>query len=127
MLGVGLDYFRSSATFEDAHMTLLTLSPCLLLRVPLGKSRAFENGIIFPYVGVGVVIESLDGPVDVFFKETERHIDSVGFLGKIGLEFAIIGGWSSENGMALLGPILSFAKRELRASLVGLRCAGQAA
>jgi len=91
VIGVGLDYFRSSVTFGDAHMTLMAPSLCVLLRIPLGKSRAFEHGRIFPYMGVGVAIESLDGPVDVFFEETERRLESVGFLGKIGLEFVIVG------------------------------------
>lgn len=93
-LGVGLDYSRSSVTFGDAHMTLTAVSPCLLLRVPLGKSRAFEHGRIFPYMGVGLAAESLDGPVDVFFEEKEYTLYSVGFLGKIGLEFVIVGGLS---------------------------------
>jgi hypothetical protein len=98
VLGVGLDYFDSSVTFVtfgDARMTITALSPCLLLRIPLGKSRAFEHGRIFPYIGIGLAIELLDGPVNLFFEETERSLESVGFLGKIGLEFVIVGGWSA--------------------------------
>jgi hypothetical protein len=94
VLGVGLDCSSSRVTFGDAHMTMTAISPCLLLRIPLCKSRAFERGRIFPYMGVGLAFESLEGPVDVFFEETDRQLKSVGFLGKIGLEFIIVGGLS---------------------------------
>ena len=94
VLGVGLDYFSSSATFGDARMTLSALSSCLLIRVPLGKSSAFENGRIFPYVGLGLAVELLEGPSAVFPGDEEEQLDSVGFLGKVGLEYVIVGGLS---------------------------------
>ncbi len=95
MFGVGLDIDPSSVMFGNSRMSMISLTPCLMLRFPLGKSRAFRYGRLFPYVGMGLGLGTLDGKATIFPEtEEEYHLGSPVLLGKVGLEAIIVGGLS---------------------------------
>jgi len=94
VLGAGIDFSYSKVECGNTTMDLLTLNTCLLMRIQFGQNSAFPHGRIVPYVGMGLALHILSGPVSLVSDDFHEDVFDLGlgFVGKFGLEWIIFSG-----------------------------------
>lgn len=99
-LGFAQDFSYFSADGNGASFDVYSVSPMLMLRVPLAKSRAFPHGRVYPYAGIGPSLYYASGGVAVRPPVSRSVSDDT-----VDIDYQALGGvtWRIDRHVAMFG------------------------